>query len=612
MTYQNNIPTRRALFQEERLLLDSCLNTLSDMDEDYVDIIRRCGPLSDTTKQSLEINEEDHGKAILVFTVVTIIFLPLSFVTSYLGMNTSDIRDMDNKQTLFWEIAIPLTAVTMGSILFIAYNGDELREHTLSIFRLLTGKKVTRKSDRGISVAQRKRASMFSDSASTFDYKSLADEAEFAPPKQLWQADTHYSAKLDEEVFLKGRSHDLLKPDPWISIDSQDYLVPEAVSHRSRSRSHFSPQHRDDYSSQPSYLTPDSTGLSGQHVYMKASSSPYYDGTSTSQRAEPYRPTYPRVHTQYMYEETLTHFNVPWEYDAKDPNYRILLRDIGAMNLEQMFEHTRTLRNRRKSRSGSERSRRSNPGSYDDDYDDRSRSRRGRDYDEDYYYDRSRRSRDSRDNYDDEYDERSYRDSGRSYADRGDKVIIIERDRDSFEPRSYPPPSNKPEEYSWVRNPSSSSRSRSDDRTRSTSDSRSGPPPRSYSRDNRRSRTGLNTWDENDEWYESSYDRDRRRDDGYEPEFVRHPPPSHPAPPPPSPPAGPSTEHGRGTARRDTDLEDEMRDLEEGRDPRSAARRDERETRRDEGPVERERRPYGQVDFVRERRREPDDELPRR
>ncbi|KAF2466121.1 uncharacterized protein BDR25DRAFT_79625, partial [Lindgomyces ingoldianus] len=155
-SYPNDIPSRGAMFPHERLVLQSCLESLLDAKADFSEMIEKCGPLSESTKQSAEINEEDHGKAILVFTVVTIIFLPLSFVTSYLGMNTSDIRDMTSKQSLFWEIAIPLTAVTMGSILLIAYNGDEIRDNIASYARLFTGKQDTRTSARGITVAQRK------------------------------------------------------------------------------------------------------------------------------------------------------------------------------------------------------------------------------------------------------------------------------------------------------------------------------------------------------------------------------------------------------------------------------------------------------------------------
>ncbi|KAJ2988060.1 hypothetical protein NUW58_g4175 [Xylaria curta] len=43
------------------------------------------------------------NKAILLFTGITVVFLPLSFVTSYLGMNLADIRDTTIDQAWFWK-----------------------------------------------------------------------------------------------------------------------------------------------------------------------------------------------------------------------------------------------------------------------------------------------------------------------------------------------------------------------------------------------------------------------------------------------------------------------------------------------------------------------------
>lgn len=66
--------------------------------------------------------KDRHDKAIYVFTIVTVIFLPLSFVSGFLGMNTSDIRATDNRQWIFWIIAIPLTLI----VIFIAllFSGE--------------------------------------------------------------------------------------------------------------------------------------------------------------------------------------------------------------------------------------------------------------------------------------------------------------------------------------------------------------------------------------------------------------------------------------------------------------------------------------------------------
>lgn len=65
---------------------------------DLQDLRDNADRLVTRTIQLVNIRLEDHGKAILVFTVVTIIFLPLNFVSSFFGMNFADIRDMSQTQ----------------------------------------------------------------------------------------------------------------------------------------------------------------------------------------------------------------------------------------------------------------------------------------------------------------------------------------------------------------------------------------------------------------------------------------------------------------------------------------------------------------------------------
>jgi len=40
----------------------------------------------------------------MVFTIVTVIFLPLSFFTSYYGMNLNDIVNTAKNQGYFWKV----------------------------------------------------------------------------------------------------------------------------------------------------------------------------------------------------------------------------------------------------------------------------------------------------------------------------------------------------------------------------------------------------------------------------------------------------------------------------------------------------------------------------
>jgi hypothetical protein len=72
----------------------------------------------------MDTHKDRQENAILVFTIVTIVFLPLSFVSSVFGMNTKDIRDMPYNQWAYWAAGVPLTVlVVFGSL----YWAGELR-----------------------------------------------------------------------------------------------------------------------------------------------------------------------------------------------------------------------------------------------------------------------------------------------------------------------------------------------------------------------------------------------------------------------------------------------------------------------------------------------------
>lgn len=70
--------------------------------------------------------------AIYVFTIVTIIFLPISTVSSILGMNTTDIRNTDNGQWVFWAASIPLTALVLLASLYGAGLLTSKKAHFIS------------------------------------------------------------------------------------------------------------------------------------------------------------------------------------------------------------------------------------------------------------------------------------------------------------------------------------------------------------------------------------------------------------------------------------------------------------------------------------------------
>jgi Mg2+ and Co2+ transporter CorA len=69
----------------------------------------------------IETNKDKQEKAALAFTTVTVFFLPLTMLASVFGMNSFDIRNMDQGQGLFWWVATPFCMFGLG--LWLYYLG---------------------------------------------------------------------------------------------------------------------------------------------------------------------------------------------------------------------------------------------------------------------------------------------------------------------------------------------------------------------------------------------------------------------------------------------------------------------------------------------------------
>lgn len=110
-------------------LLDPTAQLLNNLQRELTDLRElrdNTDRLVTRTIQLVNIRLEDHGKAILVFTVVTIIFLPLNFVSSFFGMNVSDIRTLRQGQWIFWAVALCVTVGVVSGSVFLAFSGGNL------------------------------------------------------------------------------------------------------------------------------------------------------------------------------------------------------------------------------------------------------------------------------------------------------------------------------------------------------------------------------------------------------------------------------------------------------------------------------------------------------
>ncbi|RFN53432.1 mg2+ transporter [Fusarium flagelliforme] len=115
---------RKDVYGLEARYLDSQIKRLAE-DRETLEMLRTVAKKArKDMRQVLEVLDEGHGKAIRVFTFVTLFFLPLSFVTSFFGMNTTDVRDIQWNQRIFWSSAIPLTLLVLSIALLYGYKWD--------------------------------------------------------------------------------------------------------------------------------------------------------------------------------------------------------------------------------------------------------------------------------------------------------------------------------------------------------------------------------------------------------------------------------------------------------------------------------------------------------
>ncbi|KAI9893923.1 MAG: hypothetical protein M1814_005476 [Vezdaea aestivalis] len=134
-------PKIQQLIQDEMDLIDKDFNTairhwkvLKSKVDRHLDVLLQFRVLEQqelsvsqshlaTKKQSLAIDEAKslrlQSRSIFIFTAITIIFLPLSFLTSYFGMNFTDIAKTVHTTSYFWMTAGPVAGFTVLVILFV-------------------------------------------------------------------------------------------------------------------------------------------------------------------------------------------------------------------------------------------------------------------------------------------------------------------------------------------------------------------------------------------------------------------------------------------------------------------------------------------------------------
>lgn len=72
----------------------------------------------------MAIVADSQNKAVLLFTGVTVVFLPLSFFTSYFGMNLRGVADTDKDESYFWSVCGSIAFVMVLVLVGYAFRTD--------------------------------------------------------------------------------------------------------------------------------------------------------------------------------------------------------------------------------------------------------------------------------------------------------------------------------------------------------------------------------------------------------------------------------------------------------------------------------------------------------
>lgn len=102
---------RKIRFDFEKKSIERILGNLREQSKSCAELQKRAKVLAMQNVQSIEALQDDNSRAIFIFTFITVLFLPLSFVAGFFGMNLH--MDTSRTTSLFWQIAGPLAAAVV-------------------------------------------------------------------------------------------------------------------------------------------------------------------------------------------------------------------------------------------------------------------------------------------------------------------------------------------------------------------------------------------------------------------------------------------------------------------------------------------------------------------
>lgn len=131
--------TRRLRFEYECKDIDEVVQTIMAQQQSCAELADRAKSLAIQNVELVETLQDDNSKAIFIFTLVTVLFLPLSFVAGFFGMNVVGISGTTSTVKHFWNIAIPLTFGLIILCGVVGVKGEDTYFAFTRIWRHLKG-----------------------------------------------------------------------------------------------------------------------------------------------------------------------------------------------------------------------------------------------------------------------------------------------------------------------------------------------------------------------------------------------------------------------------------------------------------------------------------------
>ena len=125
-TFKTPSTARKMRFDFETKGIERILDTIQEQIRNCKELKERATVLAHKNVQLVETVQDDNGRAIFLFTFVTVLFLPLSFVAGFFGMNLVGIAGTTSTTLLFWKIALPLTGFIVLLCVAVIFKGEEI------------------------------------------------------------------------------------------------------------------------------------------------------------------------------------------------------------------------------------------------------------------------------------------------------------------------------------------------------------------------------------------------------------------------------------------------------------------------------------------------------